>query len=71
MNIQLTRFAKPILIDTVQDYLKYTKPLTNFNAEIWKQKTDNGISKKEALQREIPEELEPFKSELTEMHHLI
>jgi valyl-tRNA synthetase len=70
-NIQFTRFSKPVLKDTVDAYLQHTKALTNFNAEIWKQKTDNNISKKETIQKQIPDELEPFKDELIEMHHLI
>ena len=69
-NIQTARFSKPILKDVVSPYLEFTKALTNFNAAIWKQKTDNSISKKEEIQKEVPEELEPFKEELIEMHHL-
>jgi valyl-tRNA synthetase len=69
-NIQFTRFSKPVLKDAVSPYLEYTQALTDFNAAIWKQKTDNNISKKEEIQKEVPKELEPFKEELIEMHHL-
>ncbi len=70
-NIQFTRFSKPILKTEVQPYLQYTKTLMDFNAEVWKHKTDNNISKKLEIQKEVPEELEQFKDELIEMHHLI
>jgi valyl-tRNA synthetase len=70
-NIQFARFSKPVLKKHVDSYLKYTQPLTDFNAMIWKQKTDNNISKKDEIHYEVPEELTPFKKELVEMHHLI
>jgi valyl-tRNA synthetase len=70
-NIQFTRFAKPVLKNIVSPFLKYTKTLTDFNAAVWKQKTDSNISKKEEIQKDVPEELEPFKDELIEMHHLL
>jgi len=69
-NIQFTRFSAPILKHIVTSYLQYTKELTDFNAIIWKYKTDNNISKKEEIKMDLPEYLFPFKEELIEMHHL-
>ncbi|MBN2154908.1 MAG: valine--tRNA ligase [Candidatus Lokiarchaeota archaeon] len=70
-NIQLTRFSKPILSDLTESYQKYTNPLTEFNATIWKHKTDQNLSKKEEIHVIVPEELKPFREELIEMHHLV
>ena len=69
-NIQFLRFSKPVLKEETAEYLKFTKSLTEFNAAIWKEKTDKNLSKKEEIKRKIPKDLLLFKEELVEMHHL-
>ncbi|MFX1414362.1 MAG: valine--tRNA ligase [Promethearchaeota archaeon] len=56
--------------DDVQDYLKYSKPLLEFNSMVWKKKNEQKISLRSPIKLEIPQELEPFSDELTNMHNI-
>jgi valyl-tRNA synthetase len=63
-------FPEPYKSQEVQDYLKFSKPLVEFNSLVWKEKNEQKISLRSAIKLEIPPELEPFSEELTIMHNI-
>ncbi|MFX1455525.1 MAG: valine--tRNA ligase [Promethearchaeota archaeon] len=64
-------FPEPYKTQEVQDYLKFSKPLIEFNSLVWKQKNEQKISLRSTIKLEIPPELELFSEELTKMHNII
>ncbi|MGH2638054.1 MAG: class I tRNA ligase family protein, partial [Rhabdochlamydiaceae bacterium] len=53
-----------------QDYLRFEKPILEFNSLVWNEKKAKGLSLKDNLQIEIPEGLERFAPDLKVMHNL-
>ena len=52
-------------------YAELTEEITEFNHMVWKKKKDQNISLSAEIEDvEIPEELEPFKEDLKEMHNI-
>jgi len=51
-------------------YRKYTRPLVDFNSEVWKMKKEKGLSLSSPVQREIPSGLRLFKEDLRAMHKI-
>ncbi len=47
-----------------------TEKIIEFNESIWKRKKELGISLKEEIDAEIPEELKPYEEDLKAMHHI-
>jgi valyl-tRNA synthetase len=54
----------------VEDFSKYTSILLEFNSLVWRKKKELGISLKERIKIEIPEELKIFENELRIMHNI-
>ncbi len=57
--------------------LKYTKQITDFNSLVWNKKketiskeTGKQLSLKDPIEIQVPEELQPFKTDLKAMHNL-
>ncbi|MDA4130717.1 MAG: valine--tRNA ligase [Thaumarchaeota archaeon] len=53
-----------------QDYLKYEKPLTEFNSLVWNEKKSHGLSLKDPFKIQIPENLKDFSKDLRLTHNL-
>jgi valyl-tRNA synthetase len=53
-----------------RSYVRYTKPLTEFNSVIWKAKKEKGLSLSSPIESEIPSSLELFASDLRAMHRI-
>ncbi|MEM7825865.1 MAG: class I tRNA ligase family protein, partial [Candidatus Aenigmatarchaeota archaeon] len=67
-SIHLQRFPKP---KWKKEMAKMTKLLIEFNSKVWKEKKKKGISLKEPIKIEIPEELKVFEKDLRVMHNII
>ncbi len=67
-SIHSQMFPKTNLYDL--EYLKYETPLLNFNSLAWNLKKSKGLSLKDKVEIEIPEELEIFSSDLRVMHNI-
>ena len=53
-----------------KSYARYTKPLTEFNGEIWKKKKERGLSLSSPIDAEIPPVLRTFAEDLRAMHKI-
>jgi valyl-tRNA synthetase len=53
-----------------KSYRRYTKPMTEFNSEIWKKKKERGLSLSSPIEAEIPENLKLFAEDLRAMHKI-
>lgn len=53
-----------------KEYTKYTDKIMNFNSHVWNTKKNQGLSLKDPITMEIPEELEEFAEDLKAMHKL-
>ncbi len=51
-------------------YRKYTRPLVDFNSEVWKTKKERGLSLSSPVDREIPSGLRLFEDDLRAMHKI-
>jgi valyl-tRNA synthetase len=51
-------------------YRKYTRPLVDFNSEIWKMKKEKGLSLSSPITSEIPSALRLFEDDLRAMHKI-
>src|SRR6266851_84424 len=51
-------------------YRKYTRPLVDFNSEVWKTKKERGLSLSSPVDREIPSDLRLFEDDLRAMHKI-
>jgi valyl-tRNA synthetase len=49
---------------------KLTEKIIEFNSKIWNLKKEKGISLKDEIEIEIPEELKPFEKDLKAMHNI-
>ncbi|MFH8086832.1 MAG: valine--tRNA ligase [Candidatus Aenigmatarchaeota archaeon] len=67
-SIHLETFPKP---KWKNDMTKLTKNLVEFNSRVWEEKKKKGISLKEAIKVEIPEELKVFEKDLKVMHNIL
>jgi len=54
----------------VEDLSSYTQKLVEFNSMVWREKKDRGLSLKDSIMVEIPEELRIFEKELKAMHNI-
>jgi valyl-tRNA synthetase len=52
-------------------FLRYTKPLLDFNSFVWKAKKEKGISLKEGIELRIPRKLRIFASDLIAAHNIV
>jgi valyl-tRNA synthetase len=66
-SIHTEEFPKPVW---ARAYDRYTKPLTEFNSEIWKAKKEKGLSLSSPLQTDIPANLALFAADLKAMHKI-
>jgi valyl-tRNA synthetase len=53
-----------------KSYTRYTKPMTEFNSEIWKKKKEGGLSLSSPIEAEIPASLKLFAEDLRAMHKI-
>jgi valyl-tRNA synthetase len=53
-----------------KDYIKYENAIEDFNSRVWNEKKSKGLSLKESLSIDIPEELSGFEKDLRAMHNL-
>ena len=53
-----------------ETYRRYTRPLVDFNSEVWKLKKEKGLSLSSPLEREIPLDLRLFERDLRAMHKI-
>jgi len=49
---------------------KLTQALTEFNSKVWNMKKEKGLSLRDEIKIEIPQELKPMEKDLTEMHKI-
>ena len=64
--------AFPELLPMQEELNAKTSFVEAFNSEVWKTKSEQGISLKSEIEGiEIPEALEAFRSTLTRMHNLL
>jgi valyl-tRNA synthetase len=54
-----------------QDYLKFEKPLTEFDSLVWNTKKTRGLSLKDPFQIDIPADLLDFAKDLRSTHNLV
>jgi len=54
----------------IEDLSSYTQKLLEFNSTVWKEKKEKGLSLKDSIRVEIPEELKIFEKELKMMHNI-
>jgi valyl-tRNA synthetase len=66
-SVHSEAFPKTVWRET---YRKYTRPLVDFNSEVWKMKKEKGLSLSSPVQREIPSDLRLFKEDLQAMHKI-
>jgi valyl-tRNA synthetase len=53
------------------DYQKFEKALIGFNSQVWNEKKSKGLSLKDPLKMDVPEELKEFAGDLAAMHNLV
>jgi len=53
-----------------KEYLKYQKQIVDFNSKVWNEKKAKGLSLKDSLAIDIPDELRTFSKDLKAMHNL-
>ena len=51
-------------------YRKYTRPLVDFNSDVWKMKKEKGLSLSSPITSEIPPILRLFEDDLRAMHKI-
>ena len=51
-------------------YRKYTRPLVDFNSDVWKMKKEKGLSLSSPINSEIPSTLRLFEEDLRAMHKI-
>jgi len=49
---------------------KFTEKILEFNSKVWNLKKEKGLSLKDEIEIEIPEELKPFEKDLRAMHNI-
>jgi valyl-tRNA synthetase len=53
-----------------ETYRKYTRPLVDFNSEVWKMKKEKGLSLSSPIDSEVPSALRLFEDDLRAMHKI-
>ena len=53
-----------------KEYLKFEKPLFDFNSAVWNEKKSKGLSLKEPITFAVPDDLKLFAADLRAMHNL-
>jgi len=66
-SIHLERFPKPVWSTKPSEL---TPKLVEFNSMVWEEKKRRGLSLKDRIELEVPEELKPFERDLVAMHNL-
>ena len=51
-------------------YLKFERPLVEFNSAVWNEKKSKGLSLKDPISVQVPQELTLFAKDLKTMHNL-
>ncbi|MCX8201326.1 MAG: valine--tRNA ligase [Candidatus Caldarchaeum sp.] len=67
-SIHLETFPKP---KWPKNYAKYSEKIYEFNSAVWALKKSKGISLKDEIRYEIPEELTLFEKDLRAMHRIV
>ena len=62
--------AFPLRDSWNKDYLKFEKPLFDFNSAVWNEKKSKGLSLKEPITFAVPDDLKLFAADLRAMHNL-
>ena len=70
-DVQFVDFPKKIENIDYEKLSAFTQKIMDFNSMVWKAKHDQKLSLKAEISIEVPVELELFKKDLVEMHHLI
>lgn len=66
-SIHKQKFPEPIWST---EHAKYTEKIVDFNSLVWNSKKEKGISLKEPISIDIPEELYVFRRDLVAMHNI-
>ncbi|HEX9612728.1 MAG TPA: class I tRNA ligase family protein, partial [Candidatus Bathyarchaeia archaeon] len=66
-SIHSEAFPKTVWKET---YRRYTRPLVEFNSEVWKMKKEKGLSLSSPIEKDIPSDLQLFKRDLQAMHKI-
>jgi hypothetical protein len=66
-SVHSEAFPKTVWKET---YRRFTKPLVEFNGEVWKMKKEKGLSLSSPMNREIPSALRVFEDDLRAMHKI-
>ena len=66
-SIHSEAFPKTVWKET---YRRYTRPLVDFNSEVWRMKKEKGLSLSSPVDREIPTNLALFDDDLRAMHKI-
>ncbi len=53
-----------------EDWTRFTKPITEFNSNVWNKKKERNLSLKDSIEIGIPDELQQFARDLQAMHNL-
>jgi valyl-tRNA synthetase len=53
-----------------EDLTEFTKPITEFNSNVWNKKKEQGLSLKDPIDFPVPENLQPFAKDFQAMHNL-
>ncbi|MEM5869628.1 MAG: valine--tRNA ligase [Candidatus Aenigmatarchaeota archaeon] len=67
-SIHLQNFPKP---EWKSELEKLTEKIVEFNSKVWNLKKEKGLSLKDNIEVEIPEELKVFEKDLKAMHNII
>jgi valyl-tRNA synthetase len=69
-NIQFSDYPKKFKESVVKEFEQYTAKIMEFDSEIWKIKHDKQVSLKNEIERDVPDELKIFETDMIAMHHL-
>ncbi len=66
-TIHKQRFPEPLGMD---DMTKHTKSISEFNSSVWNEKKSKGLSLKDPITMDVPQDLMQFAKDLIQMHKL-
>ena len=66
-SIHSQKFPEPIWS---RDLTNYTKQISDFNSLVWNSKKGKGMSLKDPISINVPNQLEPFRKDLVSMHKI-
>ncbi|MHA1820642.1 MAG: valine--tRNA ligase [Promethearchaeota archaeon] len=69
-DVQFEDYPAKIRESDVSSFIDYSQKLMDFNSEVWKYKHDQKMSLKEAVEKEIPQDLKIFEDDLVRMHNI-